>query len=214
MGQAARRWHHRRCVNRWSAPMPQPNDLSRSLRWALPFGLRKSKIWDCRRRPWRLDKPARLAEEGGREPSERIALPALEQPAEQYRLLGGHAHALAVHRVEAADGVAEGKQPVRERFEPLEVPPKASRKAKANDVTEPFGVPDRVIQRRRPQLLSKSQKLFGTPRRLLTASAAEGHHPSAALQRHINPPRLLSRMLGSAFQSDGASSGIAKTAVA
>src|SRR5438552_9677591 len=30
MGQAARRWHHRRCVNRWSAPMPQPNDLSRS----------------------------------------------------------------------------------------------------------------------------------------------------------------------------------------
>src|SRR6266403_4741055 len=26
MGQAARRWHHRRCVNRWSAPMPQPND--------------------------------------------------------------------------------------------------------------------------------------------------------------------------------------------
>src|SRR5438045_2326017 len=31
MGQAARRWLHRRCVNRWSAPMPQPNDLSRSL---------------------------------------------------------------------------------------------------------------------------------------------------------------------------------------
>src|ERR1700726_3684896 len=31
MGQAARRWHHRRCVNRWTAPMPQPNDLSRSL---------------------------------------------------------------------------------------------------------------------------------------------------------------------------------------
>src|SRR5258708_8117934 len=31
MGQAARRWHHRRCVNRWSAPMPQPNALSRSL---------------------------------------------------------------------------------------------------------------------------------------------------------------------------------------
>src|SRR5271167_1333319 len=33
------------------------------VRWALPFGLRKSKIRDCRRRPWRLDKPARLAEE-------------------------------------------------------------------------------------------------------------------------------------------------------
>src|SRR5215471_6502617 len=28
---AARQWHHRRCSNRWSAPMPQPNDLSRSL---------------------------------------------------------------------------------------------------------------------------------------------------------------------------------------
>src|SRR5258705_13844822 len=29
--RGTRRWHHRRCVNRWSAPMPQPNDLSRSL---------------------------------------------------------------------------------------------------------------------------------------------------------------------------------------
>src|SRR5712691_9619164 len=32
MGRAARRWHHRRWKRkRWSTPMPQPNDLSRSL---------------------------------------------------------------------------------------------------------------------------------------------------------------------------------------
>src|SRR5258707_9208005 len=31
MGRAARRWQLRRCMNRWSAAMPQPNDLSRSL---------------------------------------------------------------------------------------------------------------------------------------------------------------------------------------
>src|SRR3981189_3584294 len=31
MGRAARRWQLRRCMNRWSAVMPQPNDLSRSL---------------------------------------------------------------------------------------------------------------------------------------------------------------------------------------
>jgi hypothetical protein len=31
MGRAARKWQLRRCFNRWSAAMPQPNDLSRSL---------------------------------------------------------------------------------------------------------------------------------------------------------------------------------------
>jgi hypothetical protein len=31
MGRAARRWQLRRCMNRWSAAIPQPNDLSRSL---------------------------------------------------------------------------------------------------------------------------------------------------------------------------------------
>ena len=31
MGRAARKWQLRRCINRWSAAMPQPNDLSRSL---------------------------------------------------------------------------------------------------------------------------------------------------------------------------------------
>jgi transposase len=31
MGRAARTWQLRRCMNRWSAAMPQPNDLSRSV---------------------------------------------------------------------------------------------------------------------------------------------------------------------------------------
>src|SRR3954464_2140913 len=31
MGRAARKWQPRRSMNRWSAAMPQPNDLSRSL---------------------------------------------------------------------------------------------------------------------------------------------------------------------------------------
>src|ERR1700720_3893032 len=31
MGRTARKWQLRRCINRWSAAMPQPNDLSRSL---------------------------------------------------------------------------------------------------------------------------------------------------------------------------------------
>src|SRR2546423_13834634 len=31
MGRAARTWQLRRCMNRWSAAMPQPNDLSGSL---------------------------------------------------------------------------------------------------------------------------------------------------------------------------------------
>src|SRR3984893_11924302 len=31
MGRAARKWQLRRCINRWSAAMPQPNDLRVSL---------------------------------------------------------------------------------------------------------------------------------------------------------------------------------------
>src|SRR5438876_11893024 len=31
MGRAARQWHHRRCNQPMERPMPQPNDLSRSL---------------------------------------------------------------------------------------------------------------------------------------------------------------------------------------
>src|SRR5260370_38691254 len=31
MGRAARKWGRRRCIHRWSAAMPQPNALSRSL---------------------------------------------------------------------------------------------------------------------------------------------------------------------------------------
>ena len=103
------------------------------------------------------------------------------------------------------------------RFEPLEMPPNACRKAEADDVAEAFGMPDRLVQRRRPELLSKGQKPAGIPGRLVAVSAAEGHHPSAALQRQQQSATAALRRAGSvriAFQSDGASSGIAKTAVA
>jgi hypothetical protein len=39
--------------------------------------------------------------------------------ATSIRLPGGHAHALAVHRVEAANGVAKRKQAARKRFVPM-----------------------------------------------------------------------------------------------
>ena len=187
------------------------------IRWALPFGLGEGEIGDRRRRPWRFDQPGCLGEEGGREPRERVAFLAPEQTLEQQRLLGGHAHALAVYRVEAANSVAKRKQAARERFEPLEVAPDAPREAKADDVIEQFGVPDRVVQRRRPELLGEGQEPSASPGGLSSCRPPRVtiHLPPSS--GNINAPRVLSWMLGSvriAFQSDGASSGMANTAVA
>src|SRR4029077_11668622 len=82
-----------------------------------------------------------------------------------------------------ADRVAEWKQPARECFEPLEVPPKASRKAEAGDVAEAFGVSDRVVKGRGPELPHNGQKSIPVAWRFFAVPAADGHHPSAALQR-------------------------------
>src|SRR6516165_10449887 len=110
-----------------------------------------------------ISPAASAKKEGGREPGERVAFSAPEQTQEQQRLLSGHAHALAVYRVEAANGVGKRKQAARERFEPLEVPPDARREAEADDVIEQFGVPDRVVQRRRPELLGEGQEPSASP---------------------------------------------------
>jgi len=51
----------------------------------------------------------------------------LEQPLEQARLHRRYAHALAVHGVEAADGIADGKKAAGKAVEPLEMAPDALR---------------------------------------------------------------------------------------
>jgi len=86
------------------------------------------------------------SEEDRREPCKPVAVPASEQPAKQQGLLSGDGHTLGPHRIEAAYGIAERKQPAWERIEPLEVPPHARRKAEPDDVAEAIGMFDRVMQ--------------------------------------------------------------------
>ena len=62
-------------------------------------------------------------------------------------------------------------------------PPNASRKAEAEDVAEAFGVPDRVVKGRGPELPHTGQKPIPVAWRFFAVPAADGHHPSAALQR-------------------------------
>src|SRR5713226_6398028 len=67
--------------------------------------------------PRRLDQRLYLGEESRRQPGDWIAVSpksvsrkSLEKPLEQARLQGGHAHALAVDGIEAADCVADGQK--------------------------------------------------------------------------------------------------------
>ena len=71
----------------------------------------------------RLDQRLHFGEEGRRQSGDWIAVSAksLKQPLEQARLLGGHAHALAVDGIEAADCVADRQKPAREDVEALEM---------------------------------------------------------------------------------------------
>ena len=123
-------------------------------------------------------------EEGLCEAGERVAF-ASKQSAEQHRLLRSHAHPLAPYRIEAANGIAEGKKAARECFQPLEVPPHTCRKTEPHDIPEAFCLPDGVVNGRSGQLPRKAQEPVSVARRLFTISTGKGCDPSfSALERH------------------------------
>src|ERR1700731_779910 len=92
------------------------------IRRTLPARIGKYEV-ECGHRPRRLDQRLDLGEETRRQPGDWIAVfPwSLEKPLEQARLQGGHAHALAVDGIEAADCVADGQKPTGEDVESLEM---------------------------------------------------------------------------------------------
>src|SRR3984893_7575044 len=104
------------------------------IRRTLPPRIRKHEV-EYGHRPRRLDQRLHLGEESRRQPGDWIAVSSesLEKPLEQARLQGGHAHALAVDGIEAADCVADGQKPAGGDFESLEMAPHALGKTVARD---------------------------------------------------------------------------------
>ncbi len=178
----------------------------------------KHEIGDGRHRPRRLDYRMGFGEEGRRQRGEAVPLHGrrLEQPAKQARLLGGHAHALTIDRVEPADRIGDRNQSARQALKAFEMPPLARCKAEPSDLAQRLGVPDRIVDRWRPQLPSISKEALQAPRRLSSCAS-----PTLMIQRfpswgNSRPPRLLCGTWGKVitpFQSPGASSGTANMAV-
>src|SRR5258708_33991568 len=83
------------------------------VRWTLSPGLRINQVRGCRHRPGRLYERLNLGEEGWRQADKRIAFrgACLQKSMHQPCLLSGHAHALTVDGIEAADCVAHGQNP-------------------------------------------------------------------------------------------------------
>ena len=109
-------------------------------------------------------------------------MPAKEL-VKQDRLLRSHAHALAIHGIEAADCVSDRQQPTRKRFDLLEMAPYARRETEAGDFAYALGAFDRIVDCRGPQLLSIGKETIAISRRLVRVSSAKRQDPAVALQR-------------------------------
>ena len=125
-----------------------------------------------------------FGEEGGCQPGDWISLlcQPLQQSGEQASLLRGDAHALAINGIKPADCVGDWQKAARERLKALEMAEHTLGKAVARDSAQRLGVPDGVVDRRRPQFASERQKAFRVAGGIVAVAAAEVRHPAVALK--------------------------------
>src|SRR5258705_412957 len=151
----------------------------------LATGVRVNEVRNRRGCPRRVDDLRDFHEIGGRQLGLRIALARAgrEELPEGYGLHRGHAHALTVDRIEAADRVADRQDAAWEALYALVVAEHAFVKAEARDVAQTLRVLDRVVDGRRPQSL----RVLHDPRlvagRNVTVTAPDGGDPALALER-------------------------------
>ncbi len=117
-----------------------------------------------------------------RETGESVGLgsPWRKQALKQASFLRSDAHALAVDRIEAADGVAEGEETARERGETVEMPPAAGFEAVTGDAAERLGVLDGVVDRGGPYVLRVEEESVPVIGRLFVVAATESEEPAVA----------------------------------
>jgi hypothetical protein len=101
----------------------------------------------------------------------------------------GHAHALAVDRVEVGDRVAQHQQAVGEAVQPLVAVPDAGREAEGDRVVQRFGVADRLADVGEPEDLGEGQEAVWVGGRVVTQDAGQGQHPPVAFEPLERPVR-------------------------
>ena len=137
--------------------------------------------------------------------------PAVQDFGSQRR--GGHP--LGVDRVERADGVAHGHDPVGEPPEAVVVPQAVLGRALAGDGGQRLGPRDRLVERRAPQAAGEGEEAGLVGGRVVAVAADQRDEPAPPSTGMTRPPR------GSAggacwmykpFQSDTNSAGGGRTA--
>ena len=112
------------------------------------------------------------------------------QPAVQHfgpERRGGHP--LAVDRVERADGVTHGHDPVGEPPEAVVVPQAVLGRALAGDGRQRLGPRDRLVERRAPQAAGEGEEAGLVGGRVVAVTADQRDEPEPPLDREMRPPR-------------------------
>jgi hypothetical protein len=107
--------------------------------------------------------------------------------AQGERLQRGHAHALAVDRVEAGYRVAHHQQAVWVAVQPFVAVPDAGREAEGDRVVQRLGVADRLVDVRELEGPGEVQEAVGVGGWVVTQDAAERQHPPVAFE-HLERP--------------------------
>src|SRR5580704_10597457 len=121
--------------------------------WKVPGGASIEEVSHGREDPGRAGHLVRPGKELQGQPGQisRLAAAPLEDVAEGSSLTGRGGHALAVQRIEVADCVTHGHEPLREPLEALEVATNGSWELEGNRVSHQLSrahqfVPDRPCQ--------------------------------------------------------------------
>jgi hypothetical protein len=103
--------------------------------------------------------------------------------AHHERLQCGHAHSLAIDRVEAAHRVAHDKKAGRKAVQPFVAVPGAGWEVEADRLIKRFGVADRLVDIGETKRPGEIEKALGVDGRVVTENSGQGQHPPIALQR-------------------------------
>ena len=121
-------------------------------------------------------------------------MPRCEVAAQGERLERGHAHALAVDRVEAAHRITDHEEAGGEAVLPFVAVSDAGREAEGDRVIQRLGVADRLVDVGEPKRPGEIEEAVGVGGRVVTEDAGQRQHPPIAFEPLEGPgPRMLGR---------------------
>ena len=109
-------------------------------------------------------------------------MPRSQVAAQGERLQRGHAHALAVDRVEAAHRITDGEESGGEAVQQFVAVSDAGGEAEADRVIQRLGVADRLVDVGEPKRPGEIEEAVGVGGRVVTKDAGQRQHPPIAFE--------------------------------